>query len=227
MLGLCVSVFWMCTCASPFHPDLQWWGGGGEEGRRRRGGSPSSSASFLSQSVTQIRSTVANTLPRAQNFLFPFQPSISPCVSMFSRQCLLPLYISLSSSLCRCLSHTLIDANRGKNALRLHLQFFIHVNRAVHATIVLGSMFQSHATLFLYQLQCHTHTHHLQHPHIKLILTEYAMTASAALEEAHGSVRTLPRIKAALEHDHFPPLCRCVMTAYVMRKTWIRMVCLS
>lgn len=116
-LGCWVSACVCFECAHVPVPSIMTSSDGGG------GRSPSSSASFLSQSVTQIRSTVANTLPRAQNFLFPFQPSISPYVSMFSRQCLLPLYISLSSSLCRCLSHTLIDANRCKNALRLHLLF--------------------------------------------------------------------------------------------------------
>lgn len=47
------------------------------------------------------------------------------------------------------------------------------------------------------------------------------------LEELHRKVRTLPCSEAVLSHHHFQPSCCCVMTAYVMRKSWIIMVCLS
>lgn len=73
---------------------------------------PRSSARFLSHSVSQIRSTEEDMLPRAHNFLFPLHPSLrlymstSCCLSRISLSCL--LFTRL---------RTLINAN-----LRTHTQ---------------------------------------------------------------------------------------------------------
>lgn len=122
------------------------------------GGSPSFSASLLSHSVTQIRSTEADTLPRAQNFLFPFHPSNSLYVSTFSCQHSLPLCISLSCPFCLSftLLHILINANVCPNSkqTQLHVVFHPHETSKYSGPVWPGKQPGPQPVLHVVQAKC-------------------------------------------------------------------------
>lgn len=130
---MCVRVsVYICHSLPSWPPE----GGWGLEGSR------SSSASFLSHSVTQIRSTEADASPRAQNFLFPFPPiHQSVCVNIFCLRFLhlyvLPVYFAHSCTQINKCKSPYVHWN-SKYVIRLSCRLCcMHMNQTwLHAVIV-------------------------------------------------------------------------------------------